>query len=85
MDAEPTGFVQDDPAAAELDQDVDAATEGTPSTSLRETGDPTVDRVIASLSALDTLPVSEHAAVYEAAHDTLRQALAGRSDTSEGA
>jgi hypothetical protein len=85
MDAEPTGFAEDDSSAVEIDQDSDAVTEANSSTSLPETGDPTVDRVIASLSALDTLPAGEHAAVYEAAHDTLRQALAGRADAAEGA
>jgi hypothetical protein len=39
------------------------------------TGDPAVDEVLAGMDALHRLPVDEHAAVFEAAHDSLRQAL----------
>ena len=44
-----------------------------------QTGHPAVDGVLASLSGLDELPVDEHVAVFEAAHDTLRSALADAS------
>lgn len=40
-----------------------------------------VDAVVASMSGLDGLPVSEHVAVFEAAHDRLRDALAQAGDT----
>ena len=39
------------------------------------TGDPRVDEVLASLAGLDERPVSEHAAVFERAHEKLRAAL----------
>lgn len=41
-----------------------------------ETGVETVDGVVASLDGLDGLPVAEHVAVFERAHESLRQALA---------
>jgi hypothetical protein len=40
------------------------------------TGDPAVDEVLASLEGLDARPLAEHVAVFEAAHDRLRAALA---------
>jgi hypothetical protein len=49
------------------------------------TGHDDVDRVMASLGGLDERPVSEHVAVFEAAHDTLRNALAEASNDSSGA
>ena len=39
------------------------------------TGDPAVDKVLAGMDALHHLPVDEHAAVFEDAHDSLRTAL----------
>ena len=39
------------------------------------TGDWRVDEALASLTELDELPVSEHAEVFERAHDRLRAAL----------
>ena len=39
------------------------------------TGDPAVDEVLAGMAALHGLPVDEHAAVFEEAHDSLRKAL----------
>jgi hypothetical protein len=44
------------------------------------TGFSVVDAVIDSLADLDGRPVSEHAAVFEAAHDRLRDALANAGD-----
>ena len=41
------------------------------------TGDQAVDAVVASLRSLDDLPVSEHVAVFERAHESLRQVLSG--------
>ena len=40
------------------------------------TGHPTVDQVTASLEELEGLPVDEHVAVFESAHDRLREVLA---------
>jgi hypothetical protein len=45
------------------------------------TGIESVDAVVASLPGLDDLPVSEHVAVFETAHESLRSAL---SDASRG-
>ena len=39
-----------------------------------------VDDVLADTAGLDARPVSEHVAVYEAAHDRLREALARAAD-----
>jgi hypothetical protein len=41
------------------------------------TGVESADTVVDSLVALDGLPVSEHVAVFEAAHQSLGQMLAG--------
>jgi hypothetical protein len=41
------------------------------------TGVEEVDDVLASLQALDDSPVEQHPAVFERAHDRLRQALDG--------
>ena len=49
------------------------------------TGHDGVDRVVASLDGLDERPMSEHVAVFEAAHDTLRSALADAGNDSSGA
>ena len=43
-------------------------------------GDQAVDAVVTSLRALDDLPVSEHLAVFERAHESLRQVLSGASE-----
>lgn len=43
---------------------------------LERTGHDEVDAVLDSLTALDDAPVAEHVAVFEAAHDRLRGALA---------
>lgn len=40
------------------------------------TGDVRVDRAVASLDALDGLPVAEHVQVFQRAHEALREALA---------
>jgi hypothetical protein len=50
----------------------------------RPTGHPDVDDVVASLRDLDGRPVSEHVAVFEAAHDRLRGALADAGDDPSG-
>ena len=41
------------------------------------TGQDDVDAVVASLSRLDDLPVAEHVAVFERAHESLRRTLVG--------
>ncbi|MGN6576132.1 MAG: hypothetical protein ACTHKG_10610 [Nocardioides sp.] len=47
---------------------------------VQHTGNPVVDSVLDSLRELDELPVSEHVAVFEAAHDRLRGALSDAGD-----
>jgi hypothetical protein len=60
-----------------------AASEANDQTRLVEpetTGDESVDEVVASLRGLDDLPVSEHVAVFERAHESLRQVLSGAGE-----
>lgn len=45
-----------------------------------ETGNPAVDEVIASLEGLDNVPVDEHVALFEQAHEQLRRTLSGAGD-----
>jgi hypothetical protein len=52
---------------------------------LEPTGHPDVDAVVASLAQLADRPVSEHVAVFEAAHDRLRAALADAGNDAVGA
>ena len=60
------------------DVEVDVPVEGT--------GDEAVDAVVASMNGLDDLPVADHVAVFEQAHETLRRTLAGagREDPAPG-
>lgn len=51
-----------------------------PAEEIQRTGNPVVDSVLDSLRDLENVPVSEHVAVFEAAHDRLRGAL---SDAGE--
>ena len=52
------------------------------STAPEPTGHDTVDRVTASLVELDGLPVDEHVAVFESAHDRLRAVLASGGEST---
>ena len=67
----------DDAAPEDLhgdgDPDLSAAA---PAGEVEHTGNPVVDSVLDSLRELDALPVSEHVAVFEAAHERLRGTLA---------
>lgn len=71
--AHPTDEVVD-PAEAEHEDEVP----------VEQTGHPDVDAVVASLAGLDGRPVSEHVAVFEAAHDRLRSALADAGNHPTG-
>ena len=51
-------------------------------TAAERTGNPAVDRVLDSLDGLADTPVAEHVAVFEAAHDQLRGALANAGDAA---
>jgi hypothetical protein len=53
------------------------------STEIETTGDEAVDAVVASLRGLDDLPVSEHVAVFERAHESLRQVLSGAGQPAQ--
>jgi hypothetical protein len=48
------------------------------------TGHTGVDAVIGSLSSLDDLPVAEHVAVFEQAHESLRRTLARAGQDGAG-
>jgi hypothetical protein len=51
-------------------------------TTVELTGHDAVDEVLGSLDGLEGRPVGEHVAVFEAAHEALRAALAEASDRS---
>lgn len=70
-----------DPAAeAAVEVDDGAAYETGPARAVEPTGHPAVDEVLRSLDELDGRPVDEHVAIFEQAHDRLRQALSGATD-----
>ncbi len=48
------------------------------------TGNAAVDAVVSSLRGLDELPVADHVAVFEHAHETLRRALSQAGDEAAG-
>lgn len=49
------------------------------------TGHPAVDEVLGSLDALEALPVADHVAVFDRAHEGLRRALRdGSGDAGQG-
>jgi hypothetical protein len=48
------------------------------------TGQPDVDAVVGSLDGLDDLPVAEHVAIFEQAHESLRRTLAGTNAQQAG-
>lgn len=48
------------------------------------TGSSVVDAVLASLDGLEERPVGDHVAVFEAAHEQLRAALADAGDRAAG-
>lgn len=49
---------------------------------VERTGQTEVDAVVASLTRLDGLPVSEHVAAFEQAHESLRRTLVGAGQDS---
>ena len=55
------------------------------STDHPETGVPAVDEVLASLTGLESRPVSEHVTVFERAHQQLRRVLDGSPEGAAGA
>ena len=65
----------DDDAVESDDQGVEGRVRGDAEAEQVRTGDARVDGVLASLDGLDDQPVSEHAVVFEQAHEQLRAAL----------
>ena len=65
----------DDDAAESDDQGVEGRVSDDAEAEQVRTGDARVDAVLASLDGLDERPVSEHAVVFEQAHEQLRAAL----------
>lgn len=85
-DAETVDDRVDEPAA-ELDEERrEALLQDTPeetaarAVGLVETGNASVDEVIASLEGLDNVPVDEHVALFEQAHEQLRRTLSGAGE-----
>lgn len=52
---------------------------------LEGTGHADVDAVVASLTRLDDIPVADHVAVFEQAHESLRRTLVGAGQDSPAA
>ena len=67
-------------ATADAPEDGPDLSAAAPVLPVERTGNPVVDSVLDSLRDLEQVPVSEHVAVFEAAHDRLRGAL---SDAGE--
>ncbi|MBF4768548.1 hypothetical protein ISU10_12315 [Nocardioides agariphilus] len=71
-------FPADDDPGEPMEQDaqgVEGLSDHLQSSEPVRTGHARVDAVLASLSELDERPVGEHAAIFERAHDELRNAL----------
>ena len=66
-----------EPEQPDTPPDVDPAETGQEFDQPERTGVEEVDDVLASLLGLDGRPVEDHPAVFERAHDRLRQALDG--------
>ena len=67
---------RDEPVAEPINEPINERSEER-SDEARVTGNPDVDAVVATLAGLDDLPVAEHVAVFEQAHDSLRRTLTG--------
>ncbi len=67
----PTGFEEPDSGESEPDDPTPEADVGGPTT----TGVPAVDQVLSDVDRLDEVPLEEHLATFERAHDSLRAAL----------
>lgn len=65
----------DDEAAESADQGDEGRVHDRADDEQVRTGDARVDEVLVSLEGLDDRPVSEHAEVFEQAHEQLRSAL----------
>jgi hypothetical protein len=72
----PMGLDAPDTNDSEQDDETAAADLGGPTT----TGVAAVDAVLSDVARLDELPVEEHLATFERAHDSLRSALDAPGD-----
>jgi hypothetical protein len=68
-------FPDDDEAEGSDQQGVEGRLDESGPAGEERTGNPQVDEVLESLAGLDERPVSEHAEVFEKAHERLRAAL----------
>jgi hypothetical protein len=75
-------FPDEEESSESDEQGVEGAAEHTEPGAHPRTGDPRVDAVLDSLEALDDRPVSEHAAIFEGAHEALRSALEPQRDSA---
>jgi hypothetical protein len=64
---------------------MESATEPATDVAVEGTGNADVDRVVGSLDGLDDLPVADHVAVFEQAHESLRRTLSGAGQASPAA
>lgn len=88
MSEMPADAVDQHPVEQSFDQPVEEPVESHESqhdAQPESTGDPAVDAVVASLRGLDDVPVSEHVAVFERAHESLRQVLSGVGEPARAA
>lgn len=60
------------------------AGEGSDETAVQATGNEKVDAVLGSMKSLEGRPVEEHVAIFESAHESLREALAGAGEAGAG-
>jgi hypothetical protein len=70
--------------AQETAADDESPVDDVATTTVELTGHDAVDEVLGSLDGLEGRPVAEHVAVFEAAHEALRAALAEAGDRSGG-
>lgn len=62
-------------APGEHHEGEETATEGTPAAASERTGVPSVDRVLAEVESVGTLPLAERVRVFERVHEELRRSL----------
>ncbi len=67
-----------------VNEQLDPTPETAPETGPETTGHPVVDDVLRTMQELQGRPVEEHVAVFEAAHEKLRSALADAGRPADG-
>lgn len=78
MTEQPAEITDEERRAALLEDSPEEAAARAPG--IVETGNEAVDEVIRSLESLDAVPVDEHVALFEQAHEQLRTTLSGAGD-----